>query len=756
MRKRTVTPLAFVAFPFVLAVWSCVTLVNDLATHRYLHAAFSGVNAVITLYVMLNLHGILATASDVLHDVHDWLYRPVGKEGQKVRPSDWVTVLYHGAGATGETEVGVAVANALAAIDQESDPDSEILFRVHEPASGGVAKAPAPLDERLGSDRRTGAHGRALREHPGPAAGQHTHRQHDARRPQGRPRRRRSRPFGRRKGVNEMETRHRLSPLRLLILVLVVSGMGFAAWTQGSEAYSRITATPSSTWFAPYNDVTLTPEYHFEDPVVSPSLTQVLGFVVADPQNQCNPTWGTYYDLAGAGSALDLDRRITRLRERGGDVVVSFGGAVNDELAVACTNQSALTAAYRSVIKRYHSRTVDFDVEGSALSNTQANERRAPSIATLQDQSGRPPAPCLADASGLAERAVRRRDGARRHHAPRRRHRRRREPHDHGLRRLASLGPVDARRYRERAHGNPEAAERPLPPGRPHLHAAPGLAAHGRHADDRTERRAGRDLLAERRARTRLVRPPDAPCARLDVVGEPRHAVRCAGARPAGVQHVQRRQAAPLAFTWELGRLNGHLPDRVSAPAEADPAHMPTRDNPATSPYPIWRTSKAYKAGDEIVWHQRVYEAKWFTQGDFPDATVAHLWDTPWRYIGPVLASDAQPSTTGAATLLAWNVDQVYLAGNKVLHNGLVYQAKWWTQADEPTDDPQRTDSSPWQVVGKAPATAATSPVITTPTVTPVVASDRREVARSARSRSGARRSSSRRRPSGARSRARR
>jgi hypothetical protein len=107
------------------------------------------VNAVITLYVMLNLHGILATASDIVHDVHDWLYRPVGKERQNARPTDWVTVLYHGAGATGETEGGVAVANALAAIDQESDPDSEILFRVHEPVFGAAAKVPAPLDERL-------------------------------------------------------------------------------------------------------------------------------------------------------------------------------------------------------------------------------------------------------------------------------------------------------------------------------------------------------------------------------------------------------------------------------------------------------------------------------------------------------------------------------------------------------------------------------------------------------------------------------
>ena len=148
---------------------------------------------------------------------------------------------------------------------------------------------------------------------------------------------------------------------------------------------------------------------------------------------------------------------------------------------------------------------------------------------------------------------------------------------------------------------------------------------------------------------------------------------------------------------------------------------MPTRDDPATSPYPIWRASKAYKAGDEIVWHQRVYEAKWFTQGDFPDAPVAHLWDTPWRYIGPVLASDAQPSTGATHACSRGTPTRSTSAGNQVLHNGLVYEAKWWTQADEPTNDPQRTDSSPWQVVGKAPATAATSPVITTPTVTPLV-----------------------------------
>jgi chitinase len=130
-----------------------------------------------------------------------------------------------------------------------------------------------------------------------------------------------------------MEARRRLSFIRLLILAGAIMGLAFGGWTQGSEAYQRITAKPSSTWFAPYDDVTLTPVYHFEDPIVSPSLTQMLGFVVANPKNACSPTWGTYYDMDGAGRALDLDRRIVRLRERGGDAVISFGGAANADLA---------------------------------------------------------------------------------------------------------------------------------------------------------------------------------------------------------------------------------------------------------------------------------------------------------------------------------------------------------------------------------------------------------------------------------------
>ena len=132
--RRTIAPLAFVTIPFVIIVWSAVTLTNDIATRSYAHAAFSAFNAVLTLYAMLSLHGVRNTVGDIAHDIGDWLYRPVKQERAKVPVPDWVTVLYHGTAASGETQAGAAVAEALAAIDQERTPEREIMFETHGPA----------------------------------------------------------------------------------------------------------------------------------------------------------------------------------------------------------------------------------------------------------------------------------------------------------------------------------------------------------------------------------------------------------------------------------------------------------------------------------------------------------------------------------------------------------------------------------------------------------------------------------------------
>ncbi len=121
----------------------------------------------------------------------------------------------------------------------------------------------------------------------------------------------------------------------------------------------------------------------------------MLGFVVADPQNPATRPGAPTTTSTAPGRALDLDRRIMRLRERGGDAIVSFGGEVNNELAVTCTNQAALIAAYRSVINRYHSRTVDFDIEGSALSNTPPTSVVPARSRTMQDATRAPATGCV-------------------------------------------------------------------------------------------------------------------------------------------------------------------------------------------------------------------------------------------------------------------------------------------------------------------------------------------------------------------------
>jgi chitinase len=520
-----------------------------------------------------------------------------------------------------------------------------------------------------------------------------------------------------------MENRRRLSFVRLLVLLLVVSGLGFFGWTQGSEAYLRITATKSSTWFAPYDDVTLTPEYHFEDPSVSPTLTQVLGFVVADPNNSCNPTWGTYYDLDGAGRALDLDRRIMRLRERGGDAIVSFGGEVNNELAVTCTNQGALVAAYRAVINRYHSRIVDFDIEGSALSNTLANERRARAIRTIQDATA--PKDRLrvwltlpVSPQGLTADAV-----------------------DTVTTMVAAGDRLDGINVMTMDYGNALPAGQSMRKGTEQalIATAKQLGAIYRQAgvvmtpQQIWEHLGATPMIGKNDVAGETFSLGDAHAlvgfarkmhlARVSIWSANRDS-QC------GVQSIDDQVSntcsgvaqTPLAFTWELGRLDGKPPVRATAPALPDASQLPTRDNPATSPYPIWLATKAYRLGDEVVWHQRVYEAKWYTSGYAPDTPVNHLWDTPWRYIGPVLKSDAQSATAASTKLRTWSSDQVYLAGNQVLWNGMVYQAKWWTQSDTPSSDPTRPNDVPWKVIGEETAAdmneSTTPPVTTTATTT--------------------------------------
>lgn len=162
---------------------------------------------------------------------------------------------------------------------------------------------------------------------------------------------------------------------RLAAPLLVLPAAGLVLAGCGAE--------PRTPWFGPYVDVTAYPYFEFGSWAAGQSHT-VLGFVVADPDEPCRPSWGGWFGLDEAAQRLDLDRQVAALREEDVDVVVSFGGFARDELATTCEDAEQLTRAYRSVIERYGLGTVDFDIEANDLEDAEANLRRAEVVARLQ------------------------------------------------------------------------------------------------------------------------------------------------------------------------------------------------------------------------------------------------------------------------------------------------------------------------------------------------------------------------------------
>jgi len=131
--------------------------------------------------------------------------------------------------------------------------------------------------------------------------------------------------------------------------------------------------------FAPYIDTSLYPPYDLVGAAQATGVrTYTLAFVLGS--GGCNPRWGGVSLLNQDG----VPGQIGRLRALGGDVRVSFGGANGTELGQACTTSAALAAAYGQVITTYGLTKVDFDIEGSSLADTAANDRRAQAIAQLQ------------------------------------------------------------------------------------------------------------------------------------------------------------------------------------------------------------------------------------------------------------------------------------------------------------------------------------------------------------------------------------
>jgi hypothetical protein len=102
--------------------------------------------------------------------------------------------------------------------------------------------------------------------------------------------------------------------------------------------------------------------------------------IVEDSSGHKVPAWD-------GRTAMEKDlyhEQIDAIRKRGGDVIVSFGGEAGKELALVTEDPAVLEKTYQSIIDRYKFTWLDFDIEGKALGDMKANERRNEVLAKLQ------------------------------------------------------------------------------------------------------------------------------------------------------------------------------------------------------------------------------------------------------------------------------------------------------------------------------------------------------------------------------------
>ena len=161
------------------------------------------------------------------------------------------------------------------------------------------------------------------------------------------------------------------------------------AWAaEGSSTANQDSDRRETRIFAPYQDMSLTGTSAGVTQNFLPAVSAASGIkhftmaFISSAGNACNPEWGGVGPIASDHTFTEY---IKELRERGGDVIISFGGFSADNTVAdgggpdfelgyggGCTTVEQLQAAYQAVIDKYsvdrdHPVALDFDVEGDAI-----------------------------------------------------------------------------------------------------------------------------------------------------------------------------------------------------------------------------------------------------------------------------------------------------------------------------------------------------------------------------------------------------
>ncbi len=498
----------------------------------------------------------------------------------------------------------------------------------------------------------------------------------------------------------------RFSVRRLFIFVAVV--IALVCGTVLAVAYQVQAFKPLRTpWTGGYVDVTETPTFQLESRTGSGQKNLVLAFIVAD-DGTCSPSWGNYYTPDEANTDLDLDRRIAQFHKSGRTLMLSFGGAHNTDLARACSSAPELADAMGSVIDRYGARAIDLDIEGDALDDVASQKLRSDAVRILQERMsdrGETLAVWLtlpADRAGLTNRGV--------------------GVVQQALQSGVNLTGVNLMTMNFGVPSNQVSLA--------DLSTQALQAAHGQIT--RTLLMSGRIATAPQVWGMLGATPMVGQNDEVDEVFTIEDAI-------ALHSFAQANNLGRLSF-WSLNRdqqcdsnyadwqtavnfcsgiaqdtlefdailssmrdggADQVLADQVPALPQSS-GTLSGADDPATSPYPVWSAQHNYVEGERVVWRHNVYVALWANRDYMPDAVDAQ-GQTAWRLVGPVLPGETprELPTVPAGTFPAWDAQAIYDTPDRVEYEGVIYEAKWWTQADSPAAS-AGSDSSPWRPLTEA------------------------------------------------------
>lgn len=499
-----------------------------------------------------------------------------------------------------------------------------------------------------------------------------------------------------------MKNTRRLSLFRLTLALVALGVISYGAFFGLNRWQDNLFSASFEPWFAPYVDVTATPRYAFEQLEEKSSKNAVLAFIVSHREDKCAPSWGGVYTLDEAGTELDLDRRIARLRQQGGNIAISFGGAINSELAVSCWNEDELLRAYESVVNRYDIDTIDLDIEGEGLSDNEALTRRAVVLSKLQKNrrsEGKNLAIWLTlpvSPQGLTEAGTKAVSQMLTSNVD-----------------LAGINvmTMDYGGSKDANSSMQQASERALIETHRQLKILYTQANVTLNDASLWAKIGATPMIGQNDILGEIFGLSDASgfnqfalakgVARISMWSANRD-IEC-GENYVNIAVVSdscsgvKQEKYAFASILRQG-FGGNITSNSSLTTMESAETIQKEDNPEESPYQIWNENATYLEGTKVVWHQNVYQAKWWTKNDLPDNPVLQAWETPWQLVGPVLPGEkpiAVP-TLPEGTYPVWAGDVIFQAGERVLFDTMPYQAKWWTQGDSPAASSSNPDSSPW------------------------------------------------------------